>query len=351
LAQASKRRPPRKDEPVHALICVADHFELRHGGISSEVARARLARWLEDYPRLFGPLRDSDGRPPRHTFFYPVEQYNPNEVQGLGQLCRAGFAEIEVHLHHDNDTADSLRQQLFQARTILAGRHGLLARRRRTLEVVYGFVHGDWALNNSRRDGRCCGVDNELRVLQETGCYADFTMPSAPDPTQAQKINSIYYACGDPDRPRCHDSGLDVGTDVAPQDSVMLIQGPLVLNWKRRKWGLVPRLDNGCLQGSLAPSVERLHLWLQARVQVGGRPDWFFIKLHTHGGPETNQQVLLGDSMIAFHRDLAARAKANPNFHYHYVTAREMYNLARAAEAGWKGSVDDARDYELLWPG
>ena len=25
--------------------------------------------------------------------------------------------------------------------------------------------------------------------------------------------------------------------------------------------------------------------------------------------------------------------------------------LARAAEEGWKGSVADARDYELLWPG
>ena len=39
----------------------------------------------------------------------------------------------------------------------------------------------------------------------------------------------------------------------------------------------------------------------------------------------------------------------NPHFHYHYVTAREMYNLARAAEAGWTGSVAEARDYELVW--
>jgi hypothetical protein len=30
------------------------------------------------------------------------------------------------------------------------------------------------------------------------------------------------------------------------------------------------------------------------------------------------------------------------------VTAREMYNLARAAEAGWEGTVAGARDYELL---
>ena len=26
-----------------------------------------------------------------------------------------------------------------------------------------------------------------------------------------------------------------------------MIQGPLVLDWGRRKWGLVPRVENGCL--------------------------------------------------------------------------------------------------------
>jgi hypothetical protein len=51
--------------------------------------------------------------------------------------------------------------------------------------------------------------------------------------------------------------------------------------------------------------------------------------------------------MREFHRELARRAKADRNFHFHYVTAREMYNLARAAEAGWQGTVASARDYEL----
>ncbi len=49
--------------------------------------------------------------------------------------------------------------------------------------------------------------------------------------------------------------------------------------------------------------------------------------------------------MVRFHEALAERARANPKFHYHYVTAREMYNLAKAAEAGHKGSVADARDF------
>ena len=54
--------------------------------------------------------------------------------------------------------------------------------------------------------------------------------------------------------------------------------------------------------------------------------------------------------MVRFHQALADYAQEHPNFHYHYVTARELYNLAKAAEAGWQGSVADARDFELVWP-
>ena len=39
------------------------------------------------------------------------------------------------------------------------------------------------------------------------------------------------------------------------------------------------------------------------------------------------------------------RARANLRFHYHYVTAREMYNLAKAAEAGYQGPVAGALDF------
>jgi hypothetical protein len=117
----------------------------------------------------------------------------------------------------------------------------------------------------------------------------------------------------------------------------------------RRKWGLIPRIENGCLQGTQPPGPERIDLWLHAHVQVPTRPDWFFVKLHTHGGVEENQRVLLAEPMVALHRALADRARNDPNFHYHYVTAREMYNLVRAAEDGWAGSVDEARDYRLRW--
>ncbi len=350
LSQVSKRRGPRPGEPVHLLLCIADHYEPKHGNAPRELARARVERWLTEYPRQFSRFRDSDGRPPRHTFFFPAEEYEPEHVAMLARLCRLGFGEVEVHLHHDRDTAEGLRHTLRAFKAELAGRHGLLARRRGSQDLAYGFIHGNWALCNSRPDGRWCGVNDELAVLRATGCYADFTLPSAPSPTQTPKVNSIYYACDVPGRPRSHDTGVDVGAGPAPADGLLLVQGPLLLDWGRPRWGL-PRIENACLQAGQPPTAERLRLWLKARVQVPNRPDWFFVKLHTHGAKEANADLLLGDPMVRFHETLAQWAEQFPWFHCHYVTAREMYNLARAAEAGWQGTVDSARDFELVWNG
>src|SRR5439155_14341215 len=122
-----------------------------------------------------------------------------------------------------------------------------------------------------RPDGRWCGVNNELDVLRETGCYVDMTLPSFPDPTQTRKINAIYYAEGRPGRCKSHDTGTDVGRGPAPARGLMLIQGPLVLDWSRRKFGLIPRVENACLQGNQPPGAARLASWLRARVQVPTR--------------------------------------------------------------------------------
>ncbi len=351
LATVGRRRAPRSGASVHVLLAIADHFEPNWRVVGHDRAWLRVARWIREYPALFGAFRDSDGRPPRHTFFYPMEDYEPSHLDALAELCRTGFGEVEIHLHHDADTAENLRRTLLSSRDLLADRHGLLARNRHTGELAYGFIHGNWALDNSRSDGRWCGVNNELDVLRESGCYADFTLPAAPSSAQMRKINSIYYAVDDPARPKSHDRGVDVGREPAPQNALMLIQGPLLLDWRARRRGFLPGIENGCLQRSQPPAMRRLESWLRARVQVPRRPDWFFVKLHCHGGPEMDHETLLGAPMVDFHRGLADCAAADPCFHFHYVTVREMYNLAKAAEAGWAGTVAEARDFLLLWNG
>jgi hypothetical protein len=349
LAQSLSVRRRRDTPETHLILAIADHYEPRSGGASDDAAMARVARWVDEYPRGLGHFRDADGRPPRHTFFYPFDEYVPDHLDALAPLCSAGFGEVELHLHHNGDTAETLRATLLEAVRIYSERHGVLPRSKFTNTIVYGFVHGNWALNNSRPDGCWCGVNDEIRVLRETGCYADFTFPSAPSHTQPPTVNQIYYATSTPARPRGHDHGHPIGDGPAPDDALMLITGPLVLNWHRRKWGILPRLENGCLQASQPPSAARIPLWLRAGIHVPARPDWLFVKLYAHGAPEYQADTLLGPPMIEFHQALARKAADDPSFHVHYVTAREMYNLARAAEQGWTGGVAEARDYEVVW--
>ncbi len=328
-----RKRGPKPGEPVELILAVCDHYEPKRGGASAAKARARVQQWVDQYPRQFTRFRDVHGRPPQHSFFYPEDEYDPELLDMLAGLCRQGYGEVEVHLHHGldrPDTADNLRATLVRYKETLRNRHGLLGTDRTTGEVAYGFAHGNWTLANCRRDGRLCGVNDELRVLRETGCYADFTLPSFPSETQTRKINSIYWAVNDTSKRKPHEDGVDLGTGPRPEDSLLLIQGPLLLSWKRRKYGFLPTVENSCLQKNQPPSRNRLEDWIRAAISTAAHPNWYFVKLHTHGVWEPNQEVLLGEPMVRFHEELARRSQADPTFRVHYVTCREMANLALA---------------------
>jgi len=323
------------DEPLDVFIAVCDHFEPEWGKPDRRTALARVDEWCRRYPALFADCRDVDGRPPQHTFFFPQDEYRPEYLDRLSDLVHAGFGDVDIHLHHDADTPDGLREKLETFRDQLHHRHGLLRTDPHTGRVVYGFIHGNWALCNSRRDGRWCGVDHEIPILLETGCYADFTMPSAPSDTQTTTINSIYYAFDRPEGRKSHDRGerARVGRR-APDNGLLMIQGPLGFDFARRKWGLVPRIENGDLLASHPPNIRRLDGWLTAGVTVTGRPRWRFVKLHTHGCKPVNSAMWLGDTVRKFHQDLADRHRQQPGFRYHYVTAWELAQLVHAAESG-----------------
>lgn len=342
-----RRREHLAGSCVDILFCIADHFEPARGGASFATQRARVAAWTTHFPGLAAQFRDADGRPPQQTFFYPEEEYHPAHLDDLARLCGDGFGEVEVHLHHDGDTAESLRGKLEVFKARLAG-HGLLCRDRVDQQIKYAFIHGDWALDNSRRDRRMCGVSNELSILKETGCYADFTLPSAPSQAQTRTVNSIYYATDDPDRPKSHDRGVAVAVGRPAGGDLLCIQGPLALDWQSRKLKILPRLENGSLHGVSPPTANRFRLWVEAGVAVIGRPEWVFVKVYTHGAVEENAAVLLGPAMARFHDEIGRGFNDGRRYRLHYVTAREMANLVHAAEAGERGDPNQFRDYRLV---
>ncbi len=258
----------------------------------------------------------------------------------LAELVEAGLGEVEVHLHHDGDTTATLREKL--ERTLGAlGAHGVVSRREG--RPAWGFIHGNWALANGRPDGRWCGGDDELALLHELGCYADYTFPSAPDPCQPAVVNAIYYP-RDEARRRAYDDAERARVGAPKLERVLMLQGPLAL--ARRPGGLPGlRIEAGALQAGDPPSPSRLATWLDQWVHVDGRPEWTFVKLHAHGAPEKNARTMLGEPMERLHVALAELPARG--WRVHYVTAREMYNVARAAMDGKSGAPSAYFDYEV----
>ncbi|MCA8988158.1 MAG: hypothetical protein KDA78_10975, partial [Planctomycetaceae bacterium] len=323
------------DQPVDIFIAICDHYEPQRGNAPKEVAIELVERWCREYPALFSQFHDSSGRVPQHSFFFPQDEYQPEYLDALAELCAQGYGDVDIHLHHDNDTAEGLREKLCSFRDTLYHRHGLLRKDPVSGEIVYGFIHGNWSLCNSHPRRLDCGVDQEIPILLESGCYADFTMPSAPSPTQTRMINSIYYATDQPGMSKSHDTGVlaELGKQP-PQNSLLMIQGPLTPDWSHPKMGIFPRIENSDLHGTRPPTWDRLQLWLKANVHVAGVPNWKFVKLHTHGCKEGNIDMLLGPCMQNFHRDLQRFHAENSRYRYHYVTAWEMAQLVRLAEQG-----------------
>jgi hypothetical protein len=339
------RPASRLEGPRHLLFALCDHYEPLWGDAPADVGEARVRAWEEAYPRLAGEFRDAAGHPPRHSFFFPGEQYAPSYLDRLARLARAGLGEVELHLHHDRDTAPALRDRIAEYLARYAA-HGHLTRDPDG-RTRYAFIHGNWCLANARRDRRYCGVDDEIPLLHQTGCYADFTFPSAPDECQPGIVNQIYWPAGDLSASRAYERGERARVGEVRRDRILMIQGPLAL--ARRSGRLSVRIENAALTAADPPSAERVRTWVGQRIHVAGRPEWVFVKVHTHGAPEAQAGALLGEGGRALHRALA-RYNDGRRWVLHYVTAREMFNIALAAMAGRSGDPESFRDEALPRP-
>ncbi|MCG8528496.1 MAG: hypothetical protein MI748_19115 [Opitutales bacterium] len=346
-------KPSPKGE-IHVMIALCDHFEPLSPNASKSIKQGeeRVQRWLDQWPTIASGIKDSDGCEPKHTIFYPAEEAERPDhfIPKIKPIVDSGYAEVEIHLHHDNDTADGLTATLEGFRDYLS-QEQLLGLDEQG-NAKYGFIHGNWALCNSRPDGRHCGVNEEIEILLKTGCYADFTFPSLPSPTQPKNFcNNIYFAKNIPGRPRSHDHGrlAKVGIETRPEE-LLLFQGPVALNWSWRKWGVIPRIEHADLCGTNPPSPQRADLWIRKGIHVARNPNWIFVKLHTHGCLESNMKALLNGKWEETLTYLQNLQEENPEVSIHFVSAREMYNISQAAIYGHKDNPGNHRDFKISKP-
>ena len=330
----------------HLLFALCDHFEPLWGGVGEIAGRTRVQAWMQRLPAATAAFRDAEGKGPQHTFFFPGEQFHPSFFDRLDRLVRLRCGEIELHLHHDGATRDSTRACILAYCSSLSAR-GHLARDRDG-RPRYAFVHGNWALANGRPDGRMCGVDDEVPLLFETGCYADFTFPSAPDITQPDRINELYWPTGDLTRARCYEHGELARVGKTWSDRILIVQGPLALT--RRPRSAAIRIENGAITANDPATPARVRSWAAQGIHVRGRPEWVFVKVHTHGAPEKQAESLLGEPGRWMHETLAREYNDGACWVLHYVTAREMFNIAMAAMQGCDGDPGLYRDWVLPPP-
>ncbi|MEJ7732067.1 MAG: hypothetical protein WKG00_23010 [Polyangiaceae bacterium] len=342
----ARRRAPPIDGPRHLLFSFCDHWEPLWRGVPDEVADQRVQAWSDRYPRLAQTFRDADGHHPRHSFFFPGEQYRPRWLDALAGIARAGLGEVELHLHHDGDTRETLRRDIEDYLGKLAS-HGHLARDPDG-RLRYAFIHGNWCLANARADGRWCGVDDEIPLLFETGCYADFTFPAAPDESQPNIVNQIYWPTGDLGRRRAYEQGERARVGAKRDDRILIVQGPLSLATRRARMPV--RIENADIRAGAPGTAHRLRSWVAQDVHVAGRPEWVFVKVHTHGAPERQAAELLGPEAYGLHQALADHYNDGRDWVLHYLTAREMFNVAMAAMDGKTGNPGAYRDHVLVPP-
>lgn len=329
----------RRRHLTHVLFLVCDHFEPAHEVSGPEQAGARLRAWHEGYAAMQAQVFNRSGLRPVHTWFYPPH-HGFEHLPALARMAFDGLGEVELHYHHEGDTEASLRAKL--AEDIMRFQSaGLLLQAGSPPRRCFGFIHGDWALDNSA-NGEFCGVNSELSLLQELGCWADLTMPSA-NGAQTRKINSIYYAVDDPTRPKSHDWGVNAARGVTDRPGLLLIQGPLAVNLGAPGY---PRIENASLTTENWGRPDRIRKWLDCHVHVEGRPEWIFIKLHTHGAIERDWSALFGEHALRMHWSLCDQLNSGMS-RLHYVTARQACNVIRAAEAGAEGDPSQYFDFAI----
>lgn len=308
-------------------LIIGDHYEPLWGAPPRSVAIERVAAWRKEWPRIAERQRDSVGRPAVYTFFYPQEEYQPELLDPLAEMTRQGVGDVEIHLHHDGEGEADFVDRIAGFKQTLHQRHGLL--RARDGQVVFGFIHGNWALDNSR-GGHFCGLNNEITLLRDLGCYADFTLPSAPYSTQTRSVNEIYWATDDPARSKSHDTGVAVTVNGGRRGDLLMIPGPLALNWRERKAGLIPRIEVGELAWHNPVTAARARLWLDYAPRLGGD---IFVKLFAHGAPERQAKALLGgglETALRILREQCRQQQLELRFASAWEAAQAVFEMASA---------------------
>ena len=305
-----------------------------------------MRAWLDGYPALAEPFRDADGRPPRHSFFFPGEEYRPGYLDALASLARRGLGEVELHLHHDGDTA---RRAAREDRRLPRACTTATATCRATPD-------GGCATRSSTATGASpTPARTAAGAASTTSCRCCST-PAATPTSRSRPRPSVAAADRQPDllarrRPRAAarlGAGERARVGEVRRDRILMIEGPLALALRPgrllacasrtpRSPPTIRRRPRACAAGSARTSTSRGGpSGCSSRCTPTARP-------RAGGGAARRRRAHAA-------RRADARYNDGKRWNLHYVTAREMFNIAIAAMDGKNGDPGAFRDHVLPPP-
>jgi hypothetical protein len=330
LVTDSRPTNPLPDGEKHLIFLLTDHYEPGAGEAGSE----RNRRWLEGPRPIADRHLDSAGNKFQYSWFYPYEHRNEEVLASLSQMAREGYGEVELHWHHARSTNERFPASLDSAIAWFQNHDALISAGPEP-ETHFGFIHGNWALDGSKP---FCGVSRELEILQSRGCYADFTFSTIGTDCQPTTVNRIYYADETPEA-KSYETGTRAAVGQRSPAGFMIFEGPLAFDWIR------VRPEYGAV-GESEPTERQIHQWIDADIHVEGRPEWVFVKAYAHGiQTRTIDSGAMAQTLEHLERVCEARGLT-----LHYMTAREAYNVVKAAEDGQSGNPEAYRDYRIPRP-
>jgi hypothetical protein len=353
--------------PRHVLFAFVDHFEPTGSTPGPEVTA-----WVDDYMALAGRHVDADGRHPIHSYFLlfgsvPLDKstkcvpaIDPNCLEmtliKLNEAAYEGYGEVEFHCHHglEDESARTEQEATSELLGLIAqakdhfNRHGALITAEPAPRFTFGFIHGMWALNNSRvvpsfdwdpPHRQFCGVNRELALLSRQGAYADFTFPAWGTMEPPRELEDAIFYAADDGLPASYEKPANirpVAVGRPPWGDLMIVEGPH---------------DNPNISPpNYSATIGRMRNWVASNIHVVGNNEWIFVKVHTHGLANSIvnlavREVYFGPPIDRFYSDIESQYNDGLAWKLHYVSAREMYNVIKAAEAGKTGDPNAYRDF------
>ena len=271
--------------PRHLLFAFCDHYEPLWGRrVGRDRRRARARAGIEGYPQLGAAVSRRRRPPPAPLVLLSRASSTARRTSTRSAVWRAaGFGEVELHLHHDGDTAERAARTLARV-SRQRTRSTAIFRAARTAGCATPFIHGNWCLANARRDGRWCGVDDELRCCSRPA--ATPTSRSRPRPTSPSPASSTRST----GRTAISVARGRTNEDVGPRRRAHARphpddRGPARADSARR-WARACASRTRRSPRTIRRRRSALRTWVAQDIHVAGRPEWVFVKVHTHGAPE-----------------------------------------------------------------